>query len=216
MTAIAATFFVAAIVLALRALAQPAANSLLQRIAPAPEQSSQLRRAKRALVTQNLLDFRKRTTLAKSTQQQIQVEMPEILDFLWAATSAGMSLLRAIESLVDRSSGVLSSEFSRFLKTLNLGGNFFSELEALAKRLPVRQVQELTHKIELAIERGSPLAQMLGEQAASARAELQNALMQKSGRNETRMLIPLVFLILPVTVLFAIYPSLQLLNLTYQ
>jgi tight adherence protein C len=53
---------------------------------------------------------------------------------------------------------------------------------------------------------------MLSEQALSVREEIKSRLLRQAGRNETRMLIPLVFLILPVTVLFAIYPSLELLN----
>jgi tight adherence protein C len=53
---------------------------------------------------------------------------------------------------------------------------------------------------------------MLSELSASARAEIRNMLLRQAGKNETRMLIPLVFLILPITVLFAIYPSLELLN----
>jgi tight adherence protein C len=31
-------------------------------------------------------------------------------------------------------------------------------------------------------------------------------------KNETRMMMPLVFLVLPITVLFAVYPSLQFLQ----
>jgi tight adherence protein C len=53
---------------------------------------------------------------------------------------------------------------------------------------------------------------MLSEQGVSVRAEIKSRLLKQVGRNETRMLIPLVFLILPITVLFAIYPSLELLN----
>jgi len=69
--------------------------------------------------------------------------------------------------------------------------------------------------LSVALRRGSPLARMLREQAESARADLRNELLRDVGRNETRMLIPLVFLILPVTVLFAVYPSLQLISLDY-
>jgi tight adherence protein C len=68
------------------------------------------------------------------------------------------------------------------------------------------------NKVSLALERGTPLAQMLSEQGVSVREEIKSRLLKQAGRNETRMLIPLVFLILPITVLFAIYPSLELLN----
>jgi tight adherence protein C len=64
----------------------------------------------------------------------------------------------------------------------------------------------------MSLTRGTPLAKMLEDQASSARSEIRNQLLRQAGRNETRMLVPLVFLILPVIVLFAIYPSLKLLN----
>jgi tight adherence protein C len=85
----------------------------------------------------------------------------------------------------------------------------------MSHRLPQRQVSEFTSKLILSLKRGNPLAEMIREQAASARSEIRNELLKQAGRNETRMLIPLVFLILPITVLFAIYPSLQLLNINY-
>jgi tight adherence protein C len=43
---------------------------------------------------------------------------------------------------------------------------------------------------------------------------VQQVIAKKAGQNETRMLVPLIFLILPVTVLFAVYPSLQVLSIT--
>ena len=77
------------------------------------------------------------------------------------------------------------------------------------------QVLELLNKIASSLERGTPLAQLMSEQAQTVRAEIRNQLLKQAGKNETRMLIPLVFLILPVTVLFAIYPSLELLNFSF-
>jgi tight adherence protein C len=64
----------------------------------------------------------------------------------------------------------------------------------------------------MSLVRGTPLSKMLEDQASSARSEIRNQLLLQAGKNETRMLVPLVFLILPVIVLFAIYPSLKLLN----
>jgi tight adherence protein C len=39
------------------------------------------------------------------------------------------------------------------------------------------------------------------------------SLMESAGRKEIGMMIPLVFGVLPLTVLFAVYPGLALLNL---
>jgi tight adherence protein C len=49
--------------------------------------------------------------------------------------------------------------------------------------------------------------------SASAKSQLKVAQLKAAGRNELKMLIPLVFLILPVTIAFAVFPSLQLLQL---
>jgi tight adherence protein C len=142
-------------------------------------------------------------------------ELPEILELMAVSLTAGDGLFAAFIRVVPRANGVLATELKSILMSLELGGAFDEELKLLGQRLPQRQVVEFANKLSLSIKRGSPLATLLREQAASARSEIRNDLLRQAGRNETRMLIPLVFLILPVTVLFAIYPSLQLLNLNY-
>jgi tight adherence protein C len=139
-------------------------------------------------------------------------ELPEIVDLLVVHLRAGDGIYRSFASVVPRCQGELAKEFSRVLTAIEFGAAFGSQLRAVAVSIPQPQVIEFTNKIVLALERGTPLALMLGELGESARAEIKNRLLRQAGRNETRMLIPLVFLILPITVLFAIYPSLELLN----
>ncbi|MDQ1581930.1 MAG: tight adherence protein, partial [Microbacteriaceae bacterium] len=63
-----------------------------------------------------------------------------------------------------------------------------------------------------ALERGTPLAEVLRAQAQDARDETKRALIELAGKKEVAMLVPLVFLILPVTVLFAIFPGIFVLQ----
>lgn len=142
-------------------------------------------------------------------------ELPEILDLLSVSLSAGDGIYGALTRVVPRANGVLADSLATLLASLELGGELDVELERLAKRLPHRQIVEFTSKLSIALRRGTPLSQMLSSLADSARAEQRNNLLKQVGRNETKMLIPLVFLILPVTVLFAVFPSLQLLNIDY-
>lgn len=151
-----------------------------------------------------------------SRQKRALSELPDILDMLSVALSAGDSIFAALARVSAGSSGVLAKELQRLFIGLELGSDFETELKGLAAALPQRQVSEFANKLLMALRRGSPLAEMISEQSKSARAELRNELLGQAGRNETRMLIPLVFLILPVTVLFAIYPSLELLNISYK
>lgn len=50
-------------------------------------------------------------------------------------------------------------------------------------------------------------------QAQDARDASKQALIELGGRREITMMIPVVFLVLPVTVAFAVYPGLSSLNL---
>ncbi len=151
----------------------------------------------------------------KAKHRRVLYELPELLEMLAVALSAGDSLFAALARVSFKAEGVFATELQKVFLALELGGDMLTEMNALAKRLPQRQVVEFASKVNLGISRGSPLVEMILEQSKTARAEIRNDLLRQAGRNETRMLVPLVFLILPVTVLFAIYPSLQLLNVSY-
>jgi tight adherence protein C len=139
-------------------------------------------------------------------------ELPEIIDLLVVSLKAGNGIYRSFATVIPRSDGALALELAKALKAVEFGAAFGNEIKETSKALPHPQVVEFVNKVSLALERGTPLAQMLSEQGVSVRAEIKSRLLKQAGRNETRMLIPLVFLILPITVLFAIYPSLELLN----
>lgn len=139
-------------------------------------------------------------------------ELPEIIDLLVVSLRAGNGIYRSFATVIPHSSGALAEQLARVLRAVELGAAFGNEIKEVSKSLPHPQVSEFVNKVSLALERGTPLAQMLTEQGVSVREEIKSRLLKQAGKNETRMLIPLVFLILPITVLFAIYPSLELLN----
>jgi tight adherence protein C len=56
---------------------------------------------------------------------------------------------------------------------------------------------------------------VLRAHALDAREDSERALLEAAGTREVAMLIPLVFLILPVTVLFAVWPGLMVLQLGF-
>ncbi len=152
---------------------------------------------------------------AKRRLDRVNLELPDFIDLLWVAVFSGSGLYAAISHLRGRMNGILAAELDRIVVRLDQGSSLEREITALSQRLPSRQIQEFCHKLLWSFERGTPLVSVLAEQASASRGDMRNQLSRLAGRNETRMLIPLVFLILPVTVLFAIYPSLQLLNLNY-
>ena len=107
--------------------------------------------------------------MPKAKLRSALAELPEILEMLVVALTAGDGIFAALASVTPRASGVLPTELQRLFIALELGGDMESELEDLAKRLPQRQVVEFAAKLSVALRRGSPLARMLREQAESAR-----------------------------------------------
>ena len=81
-------------------------------------------------------------------------------------------------------------------------------LHQVADRTSLEPLARFVDGLLVAIERGTPLAEVLRAQAADVREAGKRRLLEAGGRKEIQMMVPVVFLILPVTVLFALYPGL--------
>ena len=77
---------------------------------------------------------------------------------------------------------------------------------AVSTGLPL--VSRFAQGIAIAMERGTPLADVLHAQAADVREAGRRNLIELAARREVAMMVPVVFLVLPVTVLFALFPGL--------
>ena len=82
-----------------------------------------------------------------------------------------------------------------------------------AGALEIPALSRSVDQLVAAIDRGAPLAQVLHAQALDAREDAKRGLIERAGRKEIYMLVPLVFLILPLSVLFAVFPGIFMLRL---
>ena len=140
------------------------------------------------------------------------MEIPDFASLLWFAICAGESLENSLRIAVSRSTGFVSDEFGKVLRSVDLGTLLQVELQNLAAESKSDQVRELATKLSVALGNGTSIAELLADFVQSVTSELRSALLEKAGKNETKMMIPLVFVILPVTVMFSIYPSLALIQ----
>jgi tight adherence protein C len=95
---------------------------------------------------------------------------------------------------------------------VNTGIPLAQALQHLARGIQLPLLARCIGAMTGALERGTPLAEVLRAQAQDARDETKRALIELAGKKEVAMLVPLVFLILPVTVLFAIFPGIFVLQ----
>lgn len=139
--------------------------------------------------------------------QRLLMEFPTIAELLALAVSAGESPLAALERVAGTSSGELAYELRYTLAQTRSGMPLQDALQHLGKRTEVPTITRFADAIAIAMERGTPLSSVLQAQAQDARDSGHRELMKIGGSKELRMLFPVVFLILPITVLFAAFPS---------
>jgi len=149
---------------------------------------------------------------AKFNELTALMEIPDFVSLLWFAISAGESLDVALKIAVSRSSGYVSTEIETVIRNVEHGALLQVELQNLAVEAKSEQIRELATKLAVALNNGSALSELLSDFMQSATTELRTQLIAKAGKNETKMMIPMVFVILPVTVMFALYPSLALIQ----
>jgi tight adherence protein C len=141
-------------------------------------------------------------------QARMLRELPTLADLLCLAVTAGEGPRAALERTVGRSSGELSRELAVVLADLRAGEPFTTAMERLAVRVPIPAVVRFVDGLVVAVERGTPLGDVLRAQAADVREQHKRDLIEVGGRREVLMLVPVVFLELPVVILFALYPGL--------
>lgn len=143
----------------------------------------------------------------------IAAELPTVAELLALAVAAGEGPVGALERVVSLSGGELAGELGRALGDARAGATLLAALSGVASRTDVPAVARFVDGLSIAIERGTPLADVLRAQAVDARDAGRRQLLEAGGRKEIAMMVPVVFLILPVTVVFAFYPGIVGLSL---
>ena len=74
-------------------------------------------------------------------------------------------------------------------------------------------IRRFVDSLIIATLRGAPIIEVLQRHALEAREAQRNRVLDAAAKAEISMMIPVVFLILPISILFALWPSLANLNL---
>ena len=150
----------------------------------------------------------------KNRERQVLTEFPTIAELLALSVAAGESPVSALDRVVRRSNGALSEDLARVLARVRTGEPVGIAFESLARSTGLPIVARFATGITVAMERGTPLADVLHAQAADVREAGRRLLIETAARKEIAMMAPVVFFVLPVTILFAFYPGVLGLRLT--
>lgn len=140
-------------------------------------------------------------------EQRMMAEFPTIAELLALAVAAGEGAVGALERVTRISKGELARELSRALADARAGASLVQALQGIAVRTSLPPLARFVDGVAIAVERGTPLAEVLRAQAVDVREAGKRALLEAGGKKEIAMMVPVVFLVLPVTVLFALFPG---------
>ena len=145
---------------------------------------------------------------ADRREARMLAEFPTVAELLALAVGAGEGAAGALERVVRLSDGELSDELGRCLADARAGASLPVALQGLADRTGLTSLARFVDGIVVAVERGTPLAEVLRAQAQDVREEGRRQIMEAGGKKEIAMMVPVVFGVLPVTILFAMFPGL--------
>ncbi len=143
----------------------------------------------------------------RAREERLRAEFPVVADLLALAVAAGESPMAGIERILRVIHGSLGEELGQVLADVRTGTPVAAAFDALAARTGVPSIARFAEGLAVAVERGTPLVDVLHAQAADVREATRRDLIETGGRKEVAMMIPVVFLILPVTVVFAFFPG---------
>ena len=141
------------------------------------------------------------------------IEVAAISTMVSLALKGGANVVAALELGLQQANGRVAEMLNEVFARIELGASFAEASIAIRSKSSGTAVEEFLAKLQQSAQLGSSLAEQLDDFVLTLNSEVAVAKLANATANETKMLLPLVFLIMPVTVIFALYPSLQMLNL---
>ncbi|WP_153503362.1 type II secretion system F family protein [Cumulibacter manganitolerans] len=148
------------------------------------------------------------TVQVRRRDERIIAEFPVVAELLALVVTAGESPQGALDRVSRLVGGELGRSIQGALGRTRSGVPLSEALERMARASSLDPLARFIDGLVIALERGTPLAEVLRAQAADVREQAKRHLLERGARNEITMMVPVVFLLLPVTVAFAMFPGL--------
>jgi len=140
-------------------------------------------------------------------QGAISNELPDVMDILCVTMEAGLGFDSALIKIGERLSGVLVAELSIVHTEINFGKPRREALKSLADRNSVEELKTFVGSIIQAEQLGIPINHVLKAQSEELRIKRRQRAEEKAMKAPVKMMIPLVFFVLPVLFIVLLGPT---------
>jgi len=139
----------------------------------------------------------------------VRLDLPFFIDLLALATEAGLDFSGAIQRIVEKARGsgsVLAEEFENVLRDITLGSSRAQALRGLGSRLDMSEISSFVNVIIDADSTGASISRVLKDQSAQMRLERFIRAEKEGAKASQKILIPLMFFILPAVFIMVFAP----------
>ncbi|MEN8234269.1 MAG: type II secretion system F family protein [Actinomycetota bacterium] len=148
------------------------------------------------------------STRREQRARRLRFELPIVTDALALHVLAGESVATALQRYVDESTGVAADEIRIALDEVVDGRGVAEALQRNTHRTADPEAARLYTLLAHAHDTGGRLADALGDLGSDYRAALARDLTAEGGRRALTTYGPVLALMVPVTLLFLLYPTL--------
>lgn len=150
---------------------------------------------------------------AAQRAEEIQDNLPDVLDLLTVSVEAGLGFDAALVKVVEKIKGVVSQEFGRVLQEIKMGKPRRDALKDLGSRSGADDMVSFVGSIIQADQLGVSIGNVLRLQSEQMRQKRRQRAEERALKAPVKMLIPLILFIFPTIFIVVLGPAaLEIMN----
>lgn len=143
---------------------------------------------------------------AQERRSAALIELPDLIDQMVIAVSAGQGFDSAMDHAAKNSYGPLADEMRRCIQEIQIGLDRRQAYIEMAERTGVPEIQRFIRAINRGAERGVPVSDTLREQAKLIRMQRRMRAEVAAAKIPAKIVMPVVLLIMPVLITIVMAP----------
>jgi tight adherence protein C len=151
-------------------------------------------------------------SVVRRKQNKILKALPDALDMLSVCADAGLGFDQSLQRVSESWKSPLATELGRIVAEMNMGQSRAQAMRNMSDRLDIPEISSFVAVILQSDELGMSISDTLHAQANQMRIERRYWAQEQARKIPTKMLFPLVFLILPAmfaVILGPVIPALR-------
>jgi len=140
-------------------------------------------------------------------RNEIQIDLPDVIDVLVVCVEAGLTFEAAIEKVVEKYDHALAAEFGRAMQEMRLGRPRLDALNEIARRTGVEDLNNFVQAIIQSEQLGSGVSRILRIQSDEIRGRRMLAAQEKGAKASLKMLLPMLGCIFPTLWVILLGPA---------